>query len=131
MTAAGDVPLKSLRRAETFTDVVRACPLQAHWLDGETLSGRLDVAGELGDATGFSRLAAELELELPALAVAGHAPDFEGTEFSDASLEPHRHNVSHLAIEFQSDVQRAAFLDIVTPVFQKAADLVLLTYAGT
>src|SRR5260221_7690787 len=74
---------------------------------------------------------ANIQLELPAVAVAGHAPDFEGTEFSDASLEPHRHNVSHLAIEFQGDVQRAAFLDIVTPVFQKAADLVLLTYAGT
>src|SRR5208283_252779 len=76
-------------------------------------------------------LFANIQLELPALAVAGYAPDFEGAEFGDASLQPHRYNLSQLAIEFESDLQGAAFLDIVTPVFEQAANLVLLTDAGT
>ena len=65
------------------------------------------------------------------MAVAGYAPDFEGAEFGDASLEPHRYNRSLLAIQFERDLQRAEFLDISTPIFQQAADLVLLTDAGT
>jgi 2-polyprenyl-6-methoxyphenol hydroxylase-like FAD-dependent oxidoreductase len=37
MTASGDLPLKALRDPATWTKVVAACPLQAHWLDGEPL----------------------------------------------------------------------------------------------
>jgi 2-polyprenyl-6-methoxyphenol hydroxylase-like FAD-dependent oxidoreductase len=43
--ASGDAPLKELRDADTFTRVVRACPLQAHWLDGEPVTGVLPMAG--------------------------------------------------------------------------------------
>jgi 2-polyprenyl-6-methoxyphenol hydroxylase-like FAD-dependent oxidoreductase len=46
-SATGDTPLKALRDAETFTRVVRACPLQAHWLDGEPITGVLPMAGIL------------------------------------------------------------------------------------
>jgi 2-polyprenyl-6-methoxyphenol hydroxylase-like FAD-dependent oxidoreductase len=46
-SATGDAPLKALRDAECFTRVVRACPLQAHWLDGEPITGVLAMAGIL------------------------------------------------------------------------------------
>jgi len=62
--AAGDLPLKNLRFAAKWTNTVRACPLQAHWLDGEPItdilpmSGIVDryrrfVVGGLPVATGF------------------------------------------------------------------------------
>ena len=37
-TASGDQPLKSLRHDEKWTNTVRACPLHAHWLDGEPIT---------------------------------------------------------------------------------------------
>ena len=43
--ASGDAPLKQLRDADCFTRVVRACPLQAHWLDGDPITGVLAMAG--------------------------------------------------------------------------------------
>ena len=39
--AAGDQPLKNLRHDETWSKVVRACPLHGHWLDGEPITGVL------------------------------------------------------------------------------------------
>jgi flavin-dependent dehydrogenase len=36
--ASPDTALKELRRPEVFRRVVAACPLQAHWLDGEPVS---------------------------------------------------------------------------------------------
>jgi 2-polyprenyl-6-methoxyphenol hydroxylase-like FAD-dependent oxidoreductase len=45
--ATGDAPLKALRQAACFTRVVQACPLQAHWLDGEPITGVLAMAGIL------------------------------------------------------------------------------------
>jgi 2-polyprenyl-6-methoxyphenol hydroxylase-like FAD-dependent oxidoreductase len=44
-TASGDQPLKSLRHEEKWTAAVRACPLQAHWLDGEPITGVLPMSG--------------------------------------------------------------------------------------
>ena len=44
-TASGDQPLKRLRHAETWTNVVHACPLQAHWLDGEPITDILAMSG--------------------------------------------------------------------------------------
>jgi 2-polyprenyl-6-methoxyphenol hydroxylase-like FAD-dependent oxidoreductase len=44
-TATADQPLKRLRHAETWTSVVRACPLHAHWLEGEPVSDVLAMAG--------------------------------------------------------------------------------------
>jgi 2-polyprenyl-6-methoxyphenol hydroxylase-like FAD-dependent oxidoreductase len=46
-SASGDAPLKALRDVEPFTRVVRACPLHAHWLDGEPITGVLAMAGIL------------------------------------------------------------------------------------
>jgi 2-polyprenyl-6-methoxyphenol hydroxylase-like FAD-dependent oxidoreductase len=43
--ASGDAPLKALREADCFSRVVCACPLQAHWLDGEPITGVLAMAG--------------------------------------------------------------------------------------
>jgi 2-polyprenyl-6-methoxyphenol hydroxylase-like FAD-dependent oxidoreductase len=45
MTASGDQPLKSLRHTEKWMSAVRACPLQAHWLDGEPITDILAMSG--------------------------------------------------------------------------------------
>src|SRR5262245_21576511 len=44
-TASTDVPLKRLRDVEAWTNTIRACPLQAHWLDGEPISDVLAMSG--------------------------------------------------------------------------------------
>ena len=44
-TAQGDQPLKALRHDDKWTNVVRACPLQAHWLDGEPITSVLAMSG--------------------------------------------------------------------------------------
>ena len=44
-TSSGDAPLKALRDPELFTQVLRACPMQAHWLDGEPITPVLPMAG--------------------------------------------------------------------------------------
>jgi 2-polyprenyl-6-methoxyphenol hydroxylase-like FAD-dependent oxidoreductase len=43
--AAGDRPLKRLRNVEAWTAVVRACPLHAHWLEGEPITEVLGMGG--------------------------------------------------------------------------------------
>ncbi|HET7719790.1 MAG TPA: FAD-dependent oxidoreductase [Acidimicrobiales bacterium] len=45
--ASSDTALRNLRDADRFAAVVRACPLQASWLDGEPVSGVLTTAGVL------------------------------------------------------------------------------------
>jgi 2-polyprenyl-6-methoxyphenol hydroxylase-like FAD-dependent oxidoreductase len=45
MTTSGDQPLKRLRFAEKWSNAVRACPLQAHWLDGEPITEVLAMSG--------------------------------------------------------------------------------------
>jgi hypothetical protein len=42
-----DRPLKEFRDPEKFTRVVRACPLHAHWLGGEPITGVLPMGGIL------------------------------------------------------------------------------------
>lgn len=44
-TSAGDQPLKNLRHERAWTDVVRACPLHAHWLDGDPITDVLAMGG--------------------------------------------------------------------------------------
>lgn len=44
-TAAGDQPLKNFRHDDTWTRTVRACPLHAHWLDGEPITDVLAMSG--------------------------------------------------------------------------------------
>ena len=44
-TASGDQPLKALRHEKTWTKTVRACPLHAHWLDGEPITPVLPMSG--------------------------------------------------------------------------------------
>ena len=45
--AAGDRPLKGIRHEDRWNAVVRACPLHAHWLDGEPLGGMESLGGIL------------------------------------------------------------------------------------
>jgi 2-polyprenyl-6-methoxyphenol hydroxylase-like FAD-dependent oxidoreductase len=45
MTASDDAPLKALRQTEPWSNTVRACPLQAHWLDGEPITDVLAMSG--------------------------------------------------------------------------------------
>jgi 2-polyprenyl-6-methoxyphenol hydroxylase-like FAD-dependent oxidoreductase len=44
-TTTGDQPLKNLRHDEQWTNVVRACPLHAHWLDGQPITSVLAMSG--------------------------------------------------------------------------------------
>jgi 2-polyprenyl-6-methoxyphenol hydroxylase-like FAD-dependent oxidoreductase len=44
-TATGDQPLKQLRHDDKWTNVVRGCPLHAHWLDGEPITSVLPMSG--------------------------------------------------------------------------------------
>ncbi len=44
---ASDSALKAIRDPARFDRVVRACPLQAHWLDGEPLTDVVSMAGVL------------------------------------------------------------------------------------
>jgi hypothetical protein len=44
-TASGDQPLKTLRHVDTWTKTVRACPLHAHWLEGEPMTDVLAMSG--------------------------------------------------------------------------------------
>jgi len=44
---SGDRALKEFRDREKFAKVVRACPLHAHWLDGEPITDVLPMAGIL------------------------------------------------------------------------------------
>ena len=45
--AAGDAPLKAFRHLDRWENVVRACPLHAHWLEGEPISDMTIMAGVL------------------------------------------------------------------------------------
>ena len=45
--SAGDAPLKAFRHPDRWENVVRACPLHAHWLDGEPISDMTIMAGVL------------------------------------------------------------------------------------
>jgi 2-polyprenyl-6-methoxyphenol hydroxylase-like FAD-dependent oxidoreductase len=45
--ASSDTALRNLRHADRFEAVVRACPLQAPWLDGEPVSEVITTAGVL------------------------------------------------------------------------------------
>jgi len=42
---SGDQPLKNLRHQHQWSDAVRACPLHAHWIDGEAITDVLPMAG--------------------------------------------------------------------------------------
>jgi 2-polyprenyl-6-methoxyphenol hydroxylase-like FAD-dependent oxidoreductase len=44
-TASGDQPLKNLRHEAQWVNAVRACPLHAHWLDGQPITPVLSMAG--------------------------------------------------------------------------------------
>ncbi|MBV9094432.1 MAG: FAD-dependent oxidoreductase [Streptosporangiaceae bacterium] len=43
--SSADQPLKRLRDPERWTRLVAACPLHAHWLDGEPITGIVPMAG--------------------------------------------------------------------------------------
>lgn len=43
--SAGDQPLKRLRERDAWTALLAACPLHAHWLEGEPITGVLAMGG--------------------------------------------------------------------------------------
>jgi 2-polyprenyl-6-methoxyphenol hydroxylase-like FAD-dependent oxidoreductase len=43
--SSGDRPLKRMREADAWAAVVRACPLHAHWLEGEPISEIMAMGG--------------------------------------------------------------------------------------
>jgi len=43
--SSGDQALKRMRDVEKWTSVIRACPLQAHWLEGEPISDVMAMGG--------------------------------------------------------------------------------------
>jgi 2-polyprenyl-6-methoxyphenol hydroxylase-like FAD-dependent oxidoreductase len=43
--ASSDAPMRRLRDPEVFERVIRACPLHAHWLDGEPISEISSMSG--------------------------------------------------------------------------------------
>jgi 2-polyprenyl-6-methoxyphenol hydroxylase-like FAD-dependent oxidoreductase len=43
--ASGDQPLKQLREVDAWTGLLAACPLHAHWLDGEPITGVMAMGG--------------------------------------------------------------------------------------
>jgi 2-polyprenyl-6-methoxyphenol hydroxylase-like FAD-dependent oxidoreductase len=65
-----DAPLKALRDAACFTRVVRACPLQAHWLDGEPVTDIMPAAGVLDR---YRRFAADGDPIVTGFAAVGDA----------------------------------------------------------
>jgi 2-polyprenyl-6-methoxyphenol hydroxylase-like FAD-dependent oxidoreductase len=44
-TGTGDQPLKNLRHNDRWTRVIQACPLHAHWLNGEPITDVLAMSG--------------------------------------------------------------------------------------
>jgi 2-polyprenyl-6-methoxyphenol hydroxylase-like FAD-dependent oxidoreductase len=54
VTSSGDQPLKRLRDEATWTALLSACPLHAHWLDGEPLTGMQAMGGVLDRYRRFS-----------------------------------------------------------------------------
>jgi 2-polyprenyl-6-methoxyphenol hydroxylase-like FAD-dependent oxidoreductase len=68
--ASGDPPLKQLRDADCFARVVRACPLQAHWLEGQPITSVLAMAGIMDR---YRRFAADGEPIVTGLAAVGDA----------------------------------------------------------
>ncbi len=47
VTSSGDMPLKRLRYPDVWTRLVAACPLQAHWLDGEPIGDIYAMSGTI------------------------------------------------------------------------------------
>jgi 2-polyprenyl-6-methoxyphenol hydroxylase-like FAD-dependent oxidoreductase len=45
--SAADIAVRGLRNVDAFTNVVKACPLHAHWLDGEPITEVLPMSGVL------------------------------------------------------------------------------------
>jgi 2-polyprenyl-6-methoxyphenol hydroxylase-like FAD-dependent oxidoreductase len=46
-TSSRDRALRQARRAEVWSNIVQACPLQAHWLDGQPITDILCMSGTL------------------------------------------------------------------------------------
>lgn len=68
--ASGDQPLKVLRNEDAWTALIRSCPLQAHWLDGEPLTD-IDAMGGVIDR--YRRLVADGRPVVTGVATVGDA----------------------------------------------------------
>lgn len=70
VTSSGDKPLKQMRDPDLWTAVVKACPLHAHWLEGEPI-GDLQAMGGVLDR--YRRLPSNGQPLLTGLALLGDA----------------------------------------------------------
>jgi 2-polyprenyl-6-methoxyphenol hydroxylase-like FAD-dependent oxidoreductase len=70
VASSGDQPLKRMRDPDLWTAVLKACPLHAHWLEGEPLSG-LDAMGGVLDR--FRRLVTDGRPMVTGIALLGDA----------------------------------------------------------
>jgi 2-polyprenyl-6-methoxyphenol hydroxylase-like FAD-dependent oxidoreductase len=66
--SARDRVLKTLRHADRWTSVVQACPLQAHWLDGEPITDVLPMGGVIDR---YRRLNADGATPITGIALVG------------------------------------------------------------
>jgi hypothetical protein len=69
-TSTGDQPLKAIRKADRWAALVQACPLHAHWLDGEPITDVLPMAGVLDR---YRRLAVDGRPRVTGLALVADA----------------------------------------------------------
>ena len=75
---------------------------------------------------------ADVQFELPSIrAVTGDAPQFQGADFGDSTLERDGDRAVAAAVSGQRDFQRAHLLEIVAPVFDERPDGVSLAGGGT
>ncbi|MGH2895967.1 MAG: FAD-dependent oxidoreductase, partial [Solirubrobacteraceae bacterium] len=68
--SAGDQPLKRLRNAAAWSAVLVACPLHAHWLDGEPITGVTAMGGVVDR---YRRLVSDAGPVVTGLALLGDA----------------------------------------------------------
>ena len=69
---------------------------------------------------------AHVELELPAAAVARHAPELQHAGFGDHGFERDRHHLRRAFARGEAHFHRRQFFEVVAEVFDQVARLVVL-----
>src|SRR5271165_162011 len=74
----------------------------------------------------------DIQFQLPALrAVAGNTPDLECADLRHPRFQADRQNGSLLTVDVQGYLERVELFDIVCPVLDQIANVVLLAHRGT
>src|SRR5271157_1076440 len=73
----------------------------------------------------------DVQFELPALGpVTRDAPDFEGADLRDACFQPYRQDGALVPVQLQRYLQWAQLFNLITPILQQVANLILLPHRG-